>query len=210
MITYRNDFGMWWPDYDAAPARTLAYVRKHIDDVNETIRVATRKRVCVQAGGHVGIWPLRLARHFDAVLTFEPDPALFECLKRNTQKSVNIQCFPVALGASPGEASMRVDAKAGSWSIDPGGSVPVRMTTIDLALRTTGIYSCDAIVLDVEGYEVDALLGASETIRRDRPVIHVEELKRHRLRTSEYVRSLGYVEHARFGHDAVYINIGER
>jgi hypothetical protein len=33
-----------------------------------------RKQVCFQAGGHVGVWPMKLAKFFNHVFTFEPDP----------------------------------------------------------------------------------------------------------------------------------------
>lgn len=204
MITYRKDFGLWWPDYDIAPERTLAYVRKHLRDVEATITASQSRRVCVQAGGHVGLWPLRLAACFDIVLTFEPDPALFQCLIRNTHHAPNVICHSTALSSEDGESAMRPHEKAGSWSVDPAGSVRIQTTTIDYVLRDYGFTSCDAIVLDIEGHELEALRGAADTIARCSPVIHIEELKARGAEASSYVRSLGYRERARFGHDALY------
>lgn len=208
MIHWRKGWGLFWPDYDAAPERTYRYVLKHLPDLDMTVQAAPHHRVVVQAGGHVGIWPRELARHFDHVLTFEPDPALFECLRRNTANLPNVRAYNWALGREIGAATMREDAKAGSWAIDAGGTVPVRMATIDSVLGARGLVACDAIVLDVEGYELEALRGASATIQRDRPLIHVEELGRNRAASAAYMASIGYLEKARAGRDALYIHGG--
>lgn len=210
-IHFREDWGLFWPDYDASPERTYRYVQKHLADVDMTIRAANRaqRSICIQAGGHVGCWPLRLAQSFTDVLTFEPDPALFECLYRNTQllRQTNIRCFQSALGERAGVTKMVPHEKAGSWSVDEKrGSVRVQVDTIDQIMRELALPACHAIVLDVEGFEVEALKGAKETIQTHLPVIHVEELKPHRARTSEYLRAIGYIERERAGHDALYIH----
>jgi FkbM family methyltransferase len=205
LIHWRKQWRLFWPDYDAAPERTHAYVLRHLPDMDMTVRAARHHGLCIQAGGHVGLWPRALAVNFDRVLTYEPDPALFECLKQNTAKVPNITAKGLALGAAPGFASMRADKKAGSWSIDnAAGTVPVGMVTIDEELAALGWPQCDAIVLDIEGYEVEALKGAAETLERFRPVIHVEELGPHRARSAAHMKSIGYTEHARAGRDALY------
>lgn len=203
-IHYREPWGLWWPDYDAAPERTFSYVRKHLGDVDMTIAAAGAHRVCIQAGGHVGLWPLKLARHFDHVLTFEPDPDLFRCLVRNTAGAGNITCSQAALGARRGHLKMLPHSKAGSWSINPHGTHLVNVETIDDVLKHSGLEHCDALVLDIEGFEVEALKGAEQTITARRPVIHVEELRAHRQASARHMRSIGYRETQRAGHDALY------
>lgn len=209
MIHWRKEWRLFWPDYDAAPERTHRYVLKHLPDVDMTVAAAPHHGLCIQAGGHVGLWPLNLAESFDRVLTFEPDPALFECLKRNTAKATNIVAKSSALGAAPGAANLRTDKKAGSWAIDPAGTVPVAMTTIDAELEALGWPRCDAIVLDIEGHEVEALKGAAETLRRFSPVLHVEELGPFRMRSAAFMKSIGYVERARAGRDGLYVHASD-
>jgi len=206
VIHWRKEWRLFWPDYDAAPERTHAYVLKHLPDVDMTVAAAAHHGLCIQAGGHVGLWPLNLAESFDRVLTFEPDPALFECLKKNTAKASNITAERFALGAATGSATMRTDKKAGSWAIDAAGTVEVSVVTIDNTLEARGWPRCDAIVLDIEGYEVEALKGAAATIERFRPVLHVEELGPHRAKSAAFMKSIGYVERARAGRDGLYVH----
>lgn len=200
MIHWRQEWALFWPDYDAYPERTYAHVLAHLPDVDMTI-AAARKGTCVQAGGHVGLWPLKLAKSFERVLSFEPEPALFETLRRNTKDVANITAHMSALGATAGRAKMRPHIKAGSWSIEADGSFDVAVQTID----DLGITDCDCIVLDVEGYEVEALKGAEQTIQRCKPAIHVEQLRAHREGSDRYLRSIGYVERGRAGNDALYL-----
>jgi len=58
--------------------------------------------------------------------------------------------------------------------ISSEGSVEVRMTTLDLLLASTNPSRVGFIKIDVEGYDVMVILGATETIRRDHPIIFAE------------------------------------
>lgn len=206
-ITYRREFDLWWPDYDHNSIACHKRVTRRVRDLDLAISLCSHPRAtCVQAGGHAGVWPIHLARHFANVYTFEPEPALFACLQRNvarTGEPFGIISSSKALGARDGKASMRPHISAGSWRIDPlTGSVEVDMTTID-GLK---IKRCDLIVLDVEGYEVEALKGATQTIRAHRPVLHVEELDRSKDAIRAHMKAIGYRLVKRIHSDAVYIS----
>lgn len=201
MITYRSDFGLWWPDYDHAPEKCLSFVRRGLPDMDLAVRLCRERSLCVQAGGHAGLWPLRLARHFDQVVTHECEPALFKCLLRNIDGVPNIRASDSGLGAFVGDVKMRPHCSAGSWRVDDGGTVKVRQVTID----SLSLASCSAIFLDVEGYEVEALKGASQTIERFSPVIHVEELPRSKAAIRDHLASLGYKLKAHAHNDFVYV-----
>src|SRR6185503_10593633 len=133
-------------------------------------------RVCVQAGGHAGMWPMRLASQFQKIHTFEPEEALFNCLKNNCASFPNVVVHQQALGDVKGTVQMVASGTAGSWRVDPAGEVSVEQIRID----DLNLLFCDLIVLDVEGYEPQALHGAVETIKRCRPVLHLELLPRAR------------------------------
>lgn len=198
MLTYRN-FNAWWPDYDHKPDVCYARVVKGLPDMDHAIKLCQHKRVAVQAGGHAGLWPKRLRQHFDHVVTFEPEPVLFECMTRNCD-GWQIEMHQLGLARHSGVAAMRPAMSAGGHRIEPDGMMPIRV----IALDDMALPICDAIFLDVEGYEVEALSGALETIKRCRPVLHVEELPRAKHAIREFMASNDYELAGRAGFDFVY------
>jgi FkbM family methyltransferase len=200
-ITYREDFGCWWPDYDHKPEACYQYVLKRLPDSDYATKLCKKRNVCVQAGGHVGLWPKRLAKSFKTVYTFECEPALFECMQRNLADIPNIVMSNQGLGAEAGKAKMLPHVSAGSWRIDPTGTLGVDLTTID-ALQLS---ECDALFLDVESYEVEVMKGAANTITKFSPVIHIEELPRSKTAIRAHLRSLKYRCVQQIHGDFVYI-----
>lgn len=151
--------------YPAQKTETAALVAECIAGL------ARKRRVVVQAGGCSGLWPLALAKHFDQVVTFEPDPTNFACLAENIAGVSHITAYPYALGASRRSVGlMRPKAQAGLWRVDGAGDV--LMVPLDAVINTP----IDALVLDVEGSEVEALTGAHRLLRRYQPVVWVEHL----------------------------------
>lgn len=133
-------------------------------------------RVAVDAGAHVGTWSKVMAGRFERVLAFEPSPDTFDCLVSNlaTYGCTNVMPYAVALGASHGSVSMMLNAEhraqgnTGARYVREGGDIP-RRTLDSYALPALGF-----LKMDIEGSEYAALQGATETIRRCRPVILFE------------------------------------
>lgn len=193
--------GLWWPADDAGYEACYRYVMNRITDLDHAVARVRGRRTVVQAGAHVGLWPLRLARSFRRVLSFEVHPSCYEAARRNCSGVVCIDVKPIGLGESycPAAPLMRRTG-SGSWRIDPAGDT----STPIMALDELELKDCDLLVLDIEGYEVAALKGAAETIARCRPVIHVEELPRSRDAIRRHLKGLGYREVRRIHNDAIY------
>lgn len=134
---------------------------------------ARNREAVVQAGGHIGLFPRELAKHFKSVYTFEPEPENFACLVRNADQP-NVFAMRAFLGHTRGCRELRVNSKSsGGHSVgQKPGFVPT-FRIDDLKLD-----ACGAIVLDLEGYEFFALIGALDTIARCKPVIITEENKK--------------------------------
>lgn len=140
-------------------------------DVEEEILPYVKdRRICVQAGGAVGLWARKLSPHFDWVHSFEPNPELRECFYENTKGFGNITLHPKALGAKEGTGKMAGDKpwNMGSWWVESGEDFPI--TTVD----SLNLINCDLLLLDIEGAEVDALKGATATLLVSKPVVVVE------------------------------------
>lgn len=131
-----------------------------------------RRRTCIQAGGNFGVYPWLLANVFKTVYTCEPDPVLFPLLQANLAGTPNIRALPYGLGRHGALASMvtaNPKNRGCQWT-KPDKTGDVTIVNID-GLELTDV---DFIQLDIEGSEMEALLGAVETITRDRPVIQLE------------------------------------
>jgi FkbM family methyltransferase len=110
---------------------------------------------------------------FECVYTFEPEPRNFACLSRNMEDRENVFAARGVLGDKRGTVGLAVHSKGtGGHNIVGPGPLPTYRID-DLALE-----HCDAILLDVEGYEMHALRGALDTIKRCKPLLVVEENKK--------------------------------
>ena len=109
------------------------------------------------------------------VYCFEPDEE--ECKRLNSASSGNVKYIPAALGSHEYEATLfetKLVASTGLYKTDMGffsrmlnrdnaevvKEHRVQVTTLDKALERFGVHSVDFIKLDVEGAELDVLVGA--------------------------------------------------
>lgn len=168
--------GDWWPssDTDAREA-----VISSLEDLGAYVKLCRGRKVAVQAGGNVGLWPRELARHFERVITFEPDPENFTCLERNITRRARgggeIKPHQAAVGDFSGHAALELAVgNCGATRVIPAQEGPVDVCTID----SLGLPALDLLQLDVEGFELPALRGAEATILAHSPLI-VVELKGH-------------------------------
>lgn len=202
MISYRAEFGLWWPDYDRSPEACHGRVRKNLRLLDLLVRHCPSRRMVVQAGGHAGMFARRLVTlGFQQVHAFEPEPALAECCRRNCQHlSPRVTVHSVALGSGCGALRMRSHGSAGSWRVDENGDYATEAVTLD----SLDLEDVDALVLDVEAHEPHVLRGARETVGRWRPVIAVELLPRAKAKIEKTMRKLRYECVGELGADAVY------
>lgn len=156
-------------------AEGLKWNRKELSTVDVVLDSTPGRRVAVQAGGNLGIFPKYLSSRFDFVYSFEPEPELFRMATRNAPER-NIVWTQAALGCERKLVHVSRlrrqqdggNAHEGIAHVSGPGFVPT-LRIDDLALPI-----CDLIYLDLEGYELYALRGAVETIARCRPVVVCE------------------------------------
>ncbi len=155
-------------------AEALKYAKRDLVGLDRIVARVPQKRVCVQAGGCLGVYPKRLAESFEVVYSFEPSPELFPVMVENAPEH-NIIRFQAALGFARdlvGVSRERRDGKLnnheGITHIAGPGTIPtMRIDDLNLPI-------CDALFLDLEGWELYALQGAVETVQRCRPLMSIE------------------------------------
>lgn len=198
----KNIDGIYWPAYDS---ECRHYTVAHISDAQHFVEFCTNRRVAVQAGGNVGLFPKEFSKHFDQVITFEPDYLNYRCLALNAPER-NIIKIQAALGYERcALALVKEPGNCGAHYVKDG------MDFYTLRLDDLNLPICDLIQLDIEGYEFEALKGADKTIKRCSPVI-VLELKGHEERygTKEqdilnWLSERGYRQASRIHRDIVFV-----
>jgi FkbM family methyltransferase len=157
----------------------------------------------VQAGGNLGLYPMLYSRLFKTVYTFEPDPLNFHCLVNNCQYD-NIVKIQAALSDS--HEMMKVNrggfSNVGAYTVsrDKSAIIP------SLKLDDFDFEKLDAIHLDIENFEENALRGAVETINKHKPVLLLEN--GHRVEVMIEIQKLGYEVRDKSGSDTLFMPIG--
>lgn len=167
----KNSEGWFWPKNDGLKNPQDScwhYMKTHADVPKKIAAHVVERKVVVQAGGNCGYYVKQYAELFEIVYTFEPEPLNFYCLTLNVTDR-NVIKLQGCLGDSHQTVGLENDSPdIGATHVAGLGPVPT-FKIDDLALSR-----CDLIHLDIEGYELFALKGAEQTIKRFRPVIALE------------------------------------
>ncbi len=151
----------------------------------------------LDVGANLGLYTYWIAKRAGAVHAFEPNPTLASYLHRARLRGVVVH--GAAASNTAGAATLRVPEGLGEAHLVEGGlagegaDLSVRTMTID-SLALSGV---SFVKVDVEGHEAQALEGAHDTLRRNRPVVFIELEERHAAGTVErtaayFLDELGY------------------
>lgn len=181
--------GIWLPDGDEHFAEHLrkgprfqgdgTYQMKKIElAVGATPE--NRRGLAVDVGAHVGLWTRVLASHFARVIAFEPVPQFCECWEKNVADARD-RCVlaRVAVGNVSGQVRVKIEGEnSGNTHVvaqtltEPTRDLEVQVVTLDDCLATKIV---DLLKVDVEGYELQVLEGARQTLARCHPVVVIEQ-----------------------------------
>jgi len=189
--------GIWLPDHEQ---HLLLYAEKgehgkwtyQAHKMLAALQHVKNCRVAVDIGGHCGLWSKELVKVFDKVIAFEPVAEHRACYEKNVQG--NYELNACALGESEGMVQIHVsNGSSGDAWVDGNGDIPLK------TLDSFNLENVDFMKLDCEGYELYALRGGEETIKRCHPVIIVEQKPGRgkkfglsEIAAVDYLKTLGY------------------
>lgn len=127
----------------------------------------------VDIGAHVGYFTRLFSKRTGRggrVYACEPDPSNFALLEKNTKHRKNIKVFQLAIGDHAGAIDFfHSELKTGCHSTIPSSFRPTKLTvssiTLDQLCEKERISRVDMIKMDIEGGEVAALRGMTETLK---------------------------------------------
>jgi len=197
-----------WPAYDENSWESQNQFK---DLHSHILPYVKNKNIMIQAGGNCGFMLDHFVEHFNVIYTFEPDPVNFYCLNQNitSPKVIKMQCClgnntnPVAV-----QQLIRPDRPNDTGGVHVNGEGFIPTIKID----NLNLPGCDLIQLDIEGYELEALLGAIDTIKKYKPVLCIEFcekwLNRYNSNSEKIMNlllDLGYKQVDEYGVDKIFI-----
>jgi FkbM family methyltransferase len=191
----------------------LRFLKENIDVTKEDIKEMSRvikkfvfdTTTAVDIGCHYGFFTRFLSEQFKTVHAFDFNNDIFKCFETNMQR---FNCTNV-IKHNHGLGEKQKYVATNDWSerhkrrgplgnhIDPEGKKQMqKIKTLDsFNLEGVGLIMCDT-----EGYELNVVKGALETIKKFKPVLVLEFHNRNLTKKfgytlkhlQDYVESLGY------------------
>ncbi len=178
-------------------------LRKGERELHLIPELADPRRVSLDIGANRGVYAYALLPVSEAVHAFEPNPKMFAMLKSWAARRVTLH--QIALGDTTGEADLLVPRSARGYSNqratlrrDNLNENYARFRVRTARLDDLGIANVGFMKIDVEGFEMQVLAGAAQTLARDRPkmLIEIEETTVGRPLADMVAEVCGYGYHA--------------
>ena len=139
----------------------------------------------IEVGSNIGVHTVPLAHALGVdgtLIALEPQPAIYRVLCANLALNGLYRVHPYMLGAGATDHDMSVQDGADAFGLEhnsggislnsTGDGLQVKVVRIDELAK--GLGRIDLIKIDVEGMELEVIKGATETIRKHRPLLYVE------------------------------------
>jgi FkbM family methyltransferase len=180
---YQHAFPIYRPLYAAYKAYADRAERRLLKTILST------DDIVVDAGANIGIYSRFLSRCVGptgVVHSFEPSPANFKRLQSVTRNLANVRLCQAAVGERSGRSKLyvsdklNVDHRAYLPEGDSRHSVQIDITALDDYFKPG--QRVDLIKIDIQGYELHALRGASRVVAENPDVKLLLELWPYGLR----------------------------
>jgi len=182
---------------DEYVGKSMYYYGEYNPDETEMI-LSLASGLCLDIGANIGCISQALLKSGFRVHAFEPQPEVSKVLTANMLAAGGeFSVHNVALGSSFGTAKMpKVHYSERNNVGGLGIGMQSRLGTYEVPVEPLDSYGFENVgfmKIDVEGFELEVLKGAAETIARCKPVMYIEDDRYEKSRAlREYIYSLGY------------------
>jgi FkbM family methyltransferase len=154
-----------------------SFIRPVLDDDDlyapKNLIEFTEAEVYVDGGSYDGDTIRSFAKsvsgRFDHVYAFEPDPVTYRALQSNFAVEPRVEAINAGLHRKKGVLRFKDDGSRGAIFASDG-AIAMPVTSLD---DVVGHKRVTYIKMNIEGAEIDALYGAEQAIRRERPKLAI-------------------------------------
>ena len=161
----------------------------------------------IDIGANIGNHSIFFSDFFRKIYAFEPNPLTYEILKLNSKfatKKGNIIPYKIGLSNKNGKVHFKVNhtnlgrSAIVNFNKDISHSKDIIEIKVNCADKIKSLEDIDigCIKIDVEGHEIEALMGAEEIIKKNKPIIIFEQAKIEfydgSSKAINYLKNIGY------------------
>ncbi len=171
----------------------------------ENLKYNFSNKVALDIGANIGNHSIFFSELFKYVYAFEPNPHTYELLKINSIFACakrNIKIRKYGLSNKNKKFAFNIDKKnIGASAIIDNSKIPseknIQITVKKLdSIKEIRNKNISLIKVDVEGHELEVLLGAKKLLRKNCPIVlfeqHRNEFKLKTSPTIDFLKSLNY------------------
>lgn len=172
----------------------------------------------ISAGTYVGDFLIAIHKHCEKVYCFECEPEQLYLTQQNIELNNIKNCVLSDKAIGDKNTTLRLKVSGEGWcenwndgdtmlgeknfitkTDDIINSIEVESVTLDSYFKNNNYEDKISIIqLDIEGYEINALIGAKDIIQKNKPIIVIEEGSNHNCGSDFYInflKDLGYIFH---------------
>lgn len=168
MKIYKPEGENWLGKYEHNTFETY-----QLSEYKTAMKMVKNKRVAIDVGANLGIMSYRMVKDFEFVHAFEP--LFYEYVSKNVPYD-NLKVYPYAVGDEEKIETMRVGIyrSGGSNIVKTKEENQTYQDVKVVRIDSFNIENVDFMKIDVEDYELYALLGSIKTIEKYKPTILIE------------------------------------
>ena len=140
--------------------------------------------IILDIGANIGFTALSMAKRSGAkskVFAFEPDPYNYTQLKENTalNQSLKVNIYNIGLGSKKDQLKLAINTANNRGGNRIKSDVTenynlVEIVKVDDFVSENNVANIDLVKIDVEGFELNVLKGAENSIIKYSPVLFIE------------------------------------
>lgn len=134
-------------------------------------------RTACDIGANIGEITYSLSQFCQQVHAFEPVQDTYDLLVKNVSQNqlANVKTYNLGVGAVHETAEITLSSNTCGANARVAGKTKAATQTMQIVpLDSLNLAAVDIMKIDVEGYELDVLVGGEQTILRDLPIIQLE------------------------------------